>query len=141
MVPGSAKVTRCTSKPAPLRTASIRASAPASAGVTDGQRSKSRARAMGSMAALQRRATPEVLERLRAELDRQKIVLVSHPAWDQERIDQDPEDRDRHPHDRDRQDQLRDRNAGALEIEVVTSKQAHEEPEEEGDQSGFFIGL
>src|SRR5687767_15986389 len=47
-VPGSAKVTRCTSKPAPLSTFSITASAPPSAGVTDGQRMRSRARAIGS---------------------------------------------------------------------------------------------
>src|ERR1700733_3299973 len=40
---GSLKVTRCTSKPAPPRRFSSTASAPASAGVTDGQRSRSRA--------------------------------------------------------------------------------------------------
>src|SRR5205814_4762893 len=42
-VPGSPKVTRCTSKPAPLRIFSSTPSAPASAGVTEGQRSRSRA--------------------------------------------------------------------------------------------------
>ena len=39
------------SKPAPLSTRSMNASAPPSAGVTEGQRSRSRARAMGSAAA------------------------------------------------------------------------------------------
>src|SRR5258707_1993063 len=43
VVPGSPKVTRCTSKPAPLRIFSSTPSAPASAGVTDGQRTRSRA--------------------------------------------------------------------------------------------------
>src|SRR6516162_759293 len=47
-VPGSAKVTRWTSKPAAFSTPSIRSSAPASAGVTDGQRRGSRASAVGS---------------------------------------------------------------------------------------------
>src|SRR5215831_1123657 len=47
-VPGSAKVTRWTSKPAALSTPSIRPSAPPSAGVTDGQRTRSRASAIGS---------------------------------------------------------------------------------------------
>src|SRR6478672_277341 len=42
-VPGSPKVTRCNSKPAPLRIFSSTPSAPASAGVTDGQRTRSRA--------------------------------------------------------------------------------------------------
>src|SRR5712692_4800566 len=42
-VPGSPKVTRCTSKPAPLRIFSSTPSAPASAGVTEGQRTRSRA--------------------------------------------------------------------------------------------------
>src|ERR1700676_1695876 len=42
-VPGSPKLTRCTSKPAALRIFSSTPSAPASAGVTDGQRTRSRA--------------------------------------------------------------------------------------------------
>src|SRR5258708_21189216 len=41
-VPGSPKVTRCTSKPAAFRRSSRTPSAPASAGVTDGQRTRSR---------------------------------------------------------------------------------------------------
>src|SRR5260370_3823365 len=41
-VPGSEKVTRCTSKPAAFRMFSRTPSAPASAGVTDGQRTRSR---------------------------------------------------------------------------------------------------
>src|SRR6185503_8399818 len=41
-VPGSPKVTRCTSKPASFRRRSRTPSAPASAGVTDGQRTRSR---------------------------------------------------------------------------------------------------
>src|SRR5215467_1577002 len=47
-VPGSANVTRCTVNPAALSTPSITPSAPASVGVTDGQRRRSRARAAGS---------------------------------------------------------------------------------------------
>src|SRR3954471_15852756 len=43
VVPGSPKVTRCTSKPAALRIFSSTPSAPASAGVTEGQRTRSRA--------------------------------------------------------------------------------------------------
>src|SRR5713226_902075 len=42
-VPGSPKVTRCTSKPAAFRIFSSTPSAPASAGVTEGQRRRSRA--------------------------------------------------------------------------------------------------
>src|SRR5665213_719224 len=42
-VPGSPKVIRCTSKPAALRIFSSTPSAPASAGVIEGQRSRSRA--------------------------------------------------------------------------------------------------
>src|SRR6266567_1138068 len=42
-VPGSEKVTRCTSKPAAFSRSSRTPSAPASAGVTDGQRTRSRA--------------------------------------------------------------------------------------------------
>src|SRR5881396_1748887 len=42
-VPGSPKVTRCSSKPAAPRIFSSTPSAPASAGVTDGQRTRSRA--------------------------------------------------------------------------------------------------
>src|SRR5215218_4367366 len=41
-VPGSLNVTRCTSKPAAFRMFSSTPSAPASAGVTDGQRTRSR---------------------------------------------------------------------------------------------------
>src|SRR6185312_13715933 len=41
-VPGSPKVTRCTSKPASFSRRSRTPSAPASAGVTDGQRTRSR---------------------------------------------------------------------------------------------------
>src|SRR5829696_6163356 len=41
-VPGSPNVTRCTSKPAAFRMFSSTPSAPASAGVTDGQRTRSR---------------------------------------------------------------------------------------------------
>src|SRR3954451_1201898 len=42
VVPGSLKVTRCTSKPASFSKRSRTPSAPASAGVTDGQRTRSR---------------------------------------------------------------------------------------------------
>src|SRR5216684_2857501 len=56
-VPGSPKVTRCTSKPAPLRISSRTPSAPASAGVTDRQRTRSRAMESASvMAPLNMRA-------------------------------------------------------------------------------------
>src|SRR6478672_8311779 len=48
-VPGSPKVTRCTSKPAPLRIFSSTPSAPASAGVTEGQRTRSRAMVRASV--------------------------------------------------------------------------------------------
>src|ERR1700709_1629421 len=41
-MPGSEKVTRCTSKPAAFRMFSRTPSAPASAGVTEGQRTRSR---------------------------------------------------------------------------------------------------
>src|SRR5216683_7833201 len=52
-VPGSPKVTRCTSKPAPLRMFSSTPSAPASAGVTEGQRRRSRAMERASVIACQ----------------------------------------------------------------------------------------
>jgi hypothetical protein len=57
---------------------------------------------------------------LRPELYSQEIVLVSHPAWDQECIDEDPNDRDQHPNDGERQDELRDRDPSAFEIKIVT---------------------
>src|SRR5260370_20243031 len=52
-VPGSPKVTRCTSKPAPFRIFSSTPSAPASAGVTEGQRRRSRAMVRASVIACQ----------------------------------------------------------------------------------------
>jgi hypothetical protein len=56
------------------------------------------------------------------ELHSQEIILVSYPAWDQECIDEDPNDRDQRPHNCKRQDELGDGDAGALEIKIVTAE-------------------
>src|SRR5262245_9082595 len=106
------------------------ASAPPSAGVTDGQRSRSRASTTGSMG-----------RSLGAELHGQQVVLVPDPARNQESIDQHPEERDQHPDDRQRQDELRNRDAGALEIEIVGAEQPEEKPQQIGGHDGFLVGL
>jgi hypothetical protein len=56
------------------------------------------------------------------ELHSQEVVLISHPAWDQECIDKHPDDRDHHPHNCKRQNELGDGDAGAFEIKIVTAE-------------------
>src|SRR5437868_7632434 len=70
-VPGSPKVTRCTSKPAAFRRFSRTPNAPASAGVTDGQRTRSRVMETASFIA--RLNTPN---RRRASLVRHHFDLA-----------------------------------------------------------------
>src|SRR5882757_884146 len=69
-VPDSLNVTRCTSKPAAFRMFSRTPSAPASAGVTDGQRTRSRAMETASFIA--RLNTPN---RRRASCVRHRLGL------------------------------------------------------------------
>src|SRR5438128_11220969 len=89
-VPGSPKVTRWTSKPASFRRRSRTPSAPASAGVTDGQRTRSRVMETASFIA--RLNTPN---RRRASLVRRHfdlaLLLPARPRIDRrERIAAEP---------------------------------------------------
>src|SRR4051812_1557207 len=89
-VPGSEKVTRCTVKPAALRIFSSTPSAPASAGVTDGQRTRSRV--METASFIPRLNTPN---RRRASLVRHHfdfaLLVPSGPRIDRrERVGAEP---------------------------------------------------
>src|SRR6478735_3546667 len=76
-VPGSEKVTRCTSKPASFSRRPRTPSAPASAGVTDGQRTRSRVMVTASF--IPRLNTPN---RRRASLVRHHFDLaLLVPGW------------------------------------------------------------
>src|SRR5439155_21941925 len=74
-VPGSPKVTRCTSKPTSFRRRSRTPSAPASAGVTEGQRTRSRV--METASFIPRLTTPK---RRRASLVRRHFERSAKSA-------------------------------------------------------------
>src|SRR5262249_16340075 len=57
-----------------------------------------------------------------AKLLRQQVVLVSDPTWDQEAIDEHPDDRNKPANDSEGQDELCDGDADAPQIKIMAAE-------------------
>src|SRR5262245_12270760 len=79
--------------------------------------------------------------RLNAKLLRQQVVLFSDPTWDEEAVDEHPDDRNEPANDGERQDQLCDGDAGAPQIKIMAAEPPQEDPHDIRDHRDLLVGI